>query len=238
MSTETYFGSTIVSGFTPVVQFQMNGRSNTDSNYFLNATVQISVATNPQAVAACQNTVSDRSSQGDIELDGSHTQSTTYISGVSFNEVDGSDTLTGNGIGLRALSAVHNGACYRIDIIMSGDYLDVTPTVDRQTALSGATKNGLPFNAYDAYAQMNSVAQSFKFINPSAPVTSMSNISCSVFSSLQKGDTDSTTGGEVSQIQSFLGMSNVTGYYGAQTSIAYTNNTATWAIRSRHRCRA
>ncbi len=46
---------------------------------------------------------------------------------------------------------------------------------------------------------------------------------CMTYSSLRKGDTDDTTSGQVSQLQSFLGMANVTGYYGAQTSIAYSN---------------
>ncbi|HUO56090.1 MAG TPA: PKD domain-containing protein [Candidatus Paceibacterota bacterium] len=48
--------------------------------------------------------------------------------------------------------------------------------------------------------------------------------SCATFGTLQKGDTDALTNGQVSQLQSFLGISPTTGYYGAQTSIAYQNN--------------
>lgn len=46
---------------------------------------------------------------------------------------------------------------------------------------------------------------------------------CAAYANLMKGDTDASTGGEVSQLQQFLGMSNVSGYYGAQTAIAYQN---------------
>ncbi len=46
---------------------------------------------------------------------------------------------------------------------------------------------------------------------------------CTRYTDLIKGDTDSTTNGRVSSLQAFLGMANVTGYYGAQTSIAYNN---------------
>ena len=46
---------------------------------------------------------------------------------------------------------------------------------------------------------------------------------CSQFSSLKRGDTDATTGGEVSQLQAFLGINPTTGYYGALTQIGYGN---------------
>ena len=46
---------------------------------------------------------------------------------------------------------------------------------------------------------------------------------CGTYANLNKGDTDATTNGAVSALQLSLGMSNVTGYYGAQTLIAYQN---------------
>jgi hypothetical protein len=46
---------------------------------------------------------------------------------------------------------------------------------------------------------------------------------CTAYANLQKGDTDATTGGEVSKLQAFLGINPATGYYGALTSIGYTN---------------
>jgi hypothetical protein len=49
------------------------------------------------------------------------------------------------------------------------------------------------------------------------------NSSCASFSSLYKGETDAATGGQVTQAQTFLGINPTTGYYGAQTSIAYQN---------------
>jgi hypothetical protein len=54
--------------------------------------------------------------------------------------------------------------------------------------------------------------------------TSSSFISpCAAYANLKKGDTNATTGGKVSQLQAFLGISPATGYYGAQTSIGYQN---------------
>ena len=46
---------------------------------------------------------------------------------------------------------------------------------------------------------------------------------CTTYASLKVGDTDATTGGQVSMAQAFLGISQKTGYYGSQTSIAYQN---------------
>ena len=40
---------------------------------------------------------------------------------------------------------------------------------------------------------------------------------------LKKGDTDDATGGKVTQLQSYLGINPTTGYYGAQTAIAFQN---------------
>ena len=46
---------------------------------------------------------------------------------------------------------------------------------------------------------------------------------CKAYSSLNFGDTDKTTGGMVTELQKYAGVSPVTGYYGPLTRIAYGN---------------
>lgn len=53
--------------------------------------------------------------------------------------------------------------------------------------------------------------------------TAAPNSFCGNFANLKQGDTDATTGGKVTQLQKFLGVSPTTGSYGARTEIAYTN---------------
>ncbi len=59
--------------------------------------------------------------------------------------------------------------------------------------------------------------------NSSSSISASTPSSCSQFANLQRGDTDSTTSGLVSQLQQFLGITPTTGYYGVLTSIGYTN---------------
>jgi hypothetical protein len=47
--------------------------------------------------------------------------------------------------------------------------------------------------------------------------------SCNQFANLTRGETDSMTGGMVSQLQRFLGISPTTGYYGSVTQADYTS---------------
>ena len=53
--------------------------------------------------------------------------------------------------------------------------------------------------------------------------TVASTMSCASFSTLKRGDTDATSGGAVTQLQRYVGISPTTGYYGALTQIAYGN---------------
>jgi PKD repeat protein len=60
-------------------------------------------------------------------------------------------------------------------------------------------------------------------INVTGAAAGSSGPTCATFSNLRKGAYDSSSDGKVFQLQEFLGMPNVTGYYGAQTAIAYQN---------------
>ena len=46
---------------------------------------------------------------------------------------------------------------------------------------------------------------------------------CAAYTGLKQGDTDATTGGLVSKLQEFLGISPVNGTYGPRTNLAYQN---------------
>ncbi len=117
----------------------------------------------------------------------------------------------GLGIALLAsplLASAQTSTSDNSSVIASLEALVVTLTQELQQLIAARSVSTLPAGMTIAPAPVGT---------PTAP------IACMNYEPLNKGDTDATTGGEVSQLQQFLGMPNVTGYYGAQTAIAYQN---------------
>jgi len=114
MTTQSYFGSTFVPGFTPLVQFKIKEQFGSTSNDTIEGDLQVSVATTPALVSAC---LSSYPNNGDLVV--KH-QGMVNINGTSFSEIDGADSATSNEFGLYSYSTVRNGACYKIEIVEQG----------------------------------------------------------------------------------------------------------------------
>ena len=79
-------------------------------------------------------------------------------------------------------------------------------------------------NLLQAFGANPSVIANVQAALSGQPATSnVSAVSCGAFSGLKYGDRDTTTSGQVSQLQAFLGISPTTGYYGVLTRTAYGN---------------
>jgi hypothetical protein len=114
MTTQSFFGPTFVQGFTPLVQFAIKEQSGFMVSHFIEADLQVSVASAPSLVNSCSSLYPD---DGDLIV--SH-QGTVAINGVSFSEIDGGDAATSNVFYLHSFSAVHNGMCYKVEIVEQG----------------------------------------------------------------------------------------------------------------------
>lgn len=90
-------------------------------------------------------------------------------------------------------------------------------------AAIGALLDQIETELQQLFTQSSAPVSLSQTASTTAAATSKASSQCSQFADLKSGDTDATTNGEVSQLQSFLGISPTTGTYGAQTFIGYKN---------------
>ncbi len=148
--------------FLPLVDFSRGSGRDPTTAIGIVAGLEIAVATSSKVLC-----LTAPKSNGSDLLDYS-SPSTTTIDDVFFLTFDamldsGKVGLSGQSFGGRYFRTVHRGICYSIEISDSGGGFDPAPEVDKLTAESEAVEFGLPINAWDAFNQLTSMAQSFHF---------------------------------------------------------------------------
>ena len=99
--------------------------------------------------------------------------SSTTINGVHFSTFDGvldigKAGLSGVSFGARYYRTIKNDICYGVEIQDSGSGFSPAPGVDKTTAQQEAAEFNMPFDAWDAFEQLDAAAHSLRFIGNTA----------------------------------------------------------------------